>query len=83
MSFKIRKGSYWKKTPKKWRKIGDTMLAISTFLATGGLFEMDALKDVFTATQMKFFIASTIGIGVVSKFLTNFFNEDDEDEKKD
>jgi hypothetical protein len=83
MSFKICKESYWKKTPKKWRKIGDTMLAISTFLATGGLFEMDALKDIFTASQMKGFVISTIGIGVVSKFLTNFFNEDDETIKKD
>ena len=78
MSSKLSFKSYWKKTPKKWRKIGDTILAISTFLATGGLFEMDALKDILSPNQVKTLVMFIIGFGVLGKFLTNFFTEDEE-----
>lgn len=78
MSSKLSFKKYWEKTPKKWRKIGDTILAISTFLATGGLFEMDALKEILTPNQVKNLVMFIIGFGVVGKFLTNFFTEDEE-----
>jgi len=39
---------YWTPTPKKWRRIGDSLLAVSTVLAIGGLWQFDNLKDVFT-----------------------------------
>lgn len=67
--------SYWKPTPKKWRKIGDTLLAVSSVLAIGGLWQFDNLKDIFTTFEIKGMILSSIIFGVVGKFLTNFFKE--------
>jgi len=68
--------SYWKPTPKKWRKIGDTFLAVSSVLAIGGLWQFDNLKDIFTPFEIKSMIVSSIALGVVGKFLTNFFKEE-------
>lgn len=67
---------YWSPTPKKWRKIGDSLLASATVIAVGGIWQFDALKEVFTAGQLKAMIISSIAFGVVGKFLTNFFKED-------
>jgi len=67
---------YWSPTPKKWRKIGDSLLASATVIAVGGVWQFDALKEVFTAGQLKVMIISSIAFGVVGKFLTNFFKED-------
>ena len=74
--FKKITSSYWKPTPKKWRKIGDTLLAVSSVLAIGGLWQFDNLKDVFTPFEIKAMILSSIVFGVVGKFLTNFFKEE-------
>jgi len=68
--------NYWKPTPKKWRKIGDTLLALSSVLAIGGLWQFDNLKDIFTPFEIKGMILSSIVFGVVGKFLTNFFKEE-------
>ena len=68
--------TYWKPTPKKWRKIGDTFLAVSSVLAIGGLWQFDNLKEIFTTTEIKGMIVTSIVLGVVGKFLTNFFKED-------
>lgn len=76
MSFKLKADSYWGKTPKKLRKIGDSMLVVSTFLATGGLFEMDALKEIYSPQQIKTFISVIMVVGVLGKFITNFFTEE-------
>jgi hypothetical protein len=67
---------YWKPTPKKWRKIGDGFLAAASILAIGGLWQFDNLKEVFTPTEIKTLIVSSIVLGVLGKFLTNFFKED-------
>ena len=67
---------YWTPTPKKWRRIGDSLLAVSTVLAIGGLWQFDNLKDVFTPNELKVMIVLSIVLGVVGKFLTNFFKED-------
>ena len=67
---------YWTPTPKKWRRIGDSLLAVSTVLAIGGLWQFDNLKDVFTPIELKVMIVLSIVLGVVGKFLTNFFKED-------
>ena len=69
--------NYYKPTPKKWRKIGDTLLAVSSVLAIGGLWQFDNLKDIFTAFEIKAMIVTSIALGAVGKFLTNFFKEDD------
>jgi len=67
---------YWKPTPKKWRRIGDSMLAVASVLAIGGLWQFDNLKDIFTTTEIKGMIVTSIILGVVGKFLTNFFKEE-------
>jgi hypothetical protein len=66
---------YWKPTPKKWRRIGDSLLAVSTVLSIGGLWQFDSLGDVFTNNELKFMIISSIILGVLGKFLTNFFKD--------
>ena len=69
--------NYWEPTPKKWRKIGDTLLALSSVLAVGGLWQFDNLKDIFTAFEIKSMIVTSIILGVLGKFLTNFFKEEE------
>lgn len=69
--------NYWKPTPKKWRKIGDTFLAVSSVLAIGGLWQFDNLKDIFTAFEIKAMIVTSISLGAIGKFLTNFFKEEE------
>lgn len=71
------KQKYWTPTPKKWRKIGDTFLAVSSVLAIGGLWQFDNLKEIFTAFEIKSMIVTSIALGAAGKFLTNFFKEDD------
>jgi hypothetical protein len=68
--------SYWKPTPKKWRKLGDTFLAVSSVLAIGGLWQFDNLKDIFTTFEIKSMIVTSIALGALGKFLTNFFKEE-------
>lgn len=56
--------SYMKPTPKKWRKVGDSLLAVSSFIAGYGIMgnvQWLALTGLIT--------------GVAGKFLTNFFSE--------
>jgi hypothetical protein len=71
------KRNYWKPTPKKWRKIGDTLLAVSSVLAIGGLWQFDNLKDIFTSFEIKSMIIASIAMGALGKFLTNFFKEEE------
>jgi hypothetical protein len=66
---------YWGPTPKKWRKLGDALLAVATVVAVGGLWQFDNLKEIFTPGEIKVMIVSSIVIGAVGKFLTNFFTE--------
>lgn len=73
--------NYWKPTPKKWRKLGDSLLAVATVLSIGGIWQFDNLKDLFTQTELKGLIISSISLGVVGKFLTNFFKEDNKVEE--
>ena len=68
---------YWKPTPKKWRKLGDALLAAATIVAVGGIWQYDSLKEIFTTQELKIMIVSSIVFGVIGKFLTNFFKSDD------
>lgn len=68
--------NYWKPTPKKWRQVGDFLLAISTLVSLGGMWQFDALKDFFTTSEIKNMIMLSISSGVVGKFLTNFFSDE-------
>ena len=68
--------NYWRPTPKKWRRMGDGLLAAASVLAIGGLWQFDNLKEIFTPTEIKGLIITSIVLGVLGKFLTNFFKED-------
>ena len=71
--------NYWNPTPKKWRKLGDALLAVATIIAIGGIWQYDSLKEIFTTKELKIMIVSSIISGVLGKFLTNFFKEDDKE----
>jgi hypothetical protein len=72
---------YWSPTPKKWRKLGDSLLAVATVIAIGGIWQWDTLKELFTVTELRAMIGASIALGVVGKFLTNFFKEDEKVEE--
>ncbi len=57
---------YSSATPKKWRKIGDALLSVSTLLSTYSIAD-DWGKGITIAMMLT---------GVLGKFLTNFFSED-------
>lgn len=74
------KKSYWSPTPKKWRRIGDSLLAVSTTVAIGGLWQFESLREIFTVTELKTIIILSITMGVIGKFLTNFFKDENSNE---
>ena len=57
---------YKSPTPKKWRKIGDALLGVSTIVTTYAIAE----------EWSKYLQLSALILGVVGKFLTNFFSEE-------
>ena len=59
------KKNYFKPTPTKWRKLGDALLGVALF----GIPSTLAGHEWVGVTMF--------GFGVVGKFLTNFFKEDD------
>jgi hypothetical protein len=69
--------NYWKPTPKKWRRLGDSLLAVATVITIGGIWQFDSLKDIFTTNELRLMITSSIVLGVVGKFLTNFFKDEE------
>lgn len=58
--------NYAKPTPKKWRQLGDSLLGVSTMITTYAIADDWAKWAQITA----------LILGVVGKFLTNFFTED-------
>lgn len=56
---------YYAPTPAKWRKLGDALLAVSTTITTY------AIAD----DMSKYVSISALALGVIGKFLTNFFTE--------
>jgi hypothetical protein len=70
------KKDYWSPTPTKWRKIGDALLAASTVISLGGMWQFENLKELFTTDEIRWLILSPMILGVIGKFLTNFFTED-------
>ena len=57
---------YYKPTPRKLRKLGDALLGISLSITTYSIYN-----------EYKFFSIAAISCGVVGKFLTNFFADDE------
>lgn len=68
--------NYYAPTPKKWRKIGDAILAVGTFVTAGGLIAFEELEKIYTPKELKIIIGISLVLGVVGKFLTNFFKEE-------
>jgi hypothetical protein len=58
------KKNYWHPTPKKWRKFGDALLGVA-------LMGIPADLAGYKWVGITMFI-----IGIVGKFITNFFTED-------
>lgn len=56
--------NYYKPTPKKFRKIGDALLGIS-------LMAIPAELSGYTWISISIFL-----LGVIGKFLTNFFSDE-------
>jgi hypothetical protein len=57
------KKNYWAPTPKKWRKLGDSLLAVSAMGVPAVLMNHHWVG-------ISLFI-----IGIIGKFLTNFFTD--------
>ena len=58
---------YEKSTPAKWRKLGDALLAVSTFITTYAAVE-----------EIKWLIITSVCLGAAGKFFTNLFSQDEE-----
>lgn len=56
--------NYYKPTPKKWRKLGDALLGVSTIITTYAVYE-----------NIHWVAMTALITGVVGKFLTNFFTK--------
>jgi len=56
---------YYAPTPKRWRKLGDALLAVSTTITTYAITE-----------EMKGIAITALILGVAGKFLSNFFSDD-------
>lgn len=59
------KQNYYNPTPRKWRKLGDALLGVSTTITGFAIYE-----------EAKWIAITALVLGVVGKFLTNFFGED-------
>lgn len=57
--------NYYAPTPKKWRKLGDALLGVSTTITTFAIME-----------EMKWIAITALVLGVIGKFLSNFFTEE-------
>jgi uncharacterized PurR-regulated membrane protein YhhQ (DUF165 family) len=80
MNFSI--SNYFHPTPKKARVFGDSILAVSTFVTSGGLLAFDQLKDIFTPHELKIIIGCAFAGGVIGKYVSNFFKEEENEPKE-
>jgi hypothetical protein len=58
--------NYYKPTPVKWRKLGDALLAVSVTITGFAMYE-----------NIQWVALTALITGVIGKFLTNFFKDDD------
>jgi hypothetical protein len=58
------KKKYYSPTPAKWRRLGDALLGISTTITGFAIYE-----------ETKWIAMTALIIGVIGKFLSNFFTE--------
>ena len=79
MNFSI--NNYFHPTPKKFRVFGDSILAASTLVTSGGLMAFDQLKQVFDSHELKIIIGAAFVFGVAGKYLSNFFKEENNEQQ--
>lgn len=60
-----KESKYYSPTPKKWRKLGDALLGVSSTITGYSIY--NDMKEVAIAALL---------LGVIGKFLSNFFTED-------
>ena len=65
MGNKLSKNNYYSPTPKKLRKLGDALLGVSTMITGFAVYE-----------DFKAIALGALLLGVVGKFLTNFYSEE-------
>ena len=58
--------NYYKHTPVFYRKLGDALLGVSTFVTASAIVSQEPVIAFFS-----------LFIGAIGKFLTNFFSEGD------
>jgi hypothetical protein len=58
--------NYWHPTPVFWRKVGDSMLAAGMFAGTSAI-----------VSDYKWLGLTLLAVGVIGKFLTNFFKNEE------
>lgn len=51
-------------------------MAVSVAVTTGGLLAFDTLSQIFDPSELKIIIGCAFACGVLGKFLTNLFKED-------
>ena len=56
---------YYAPTPKKWRKLGDALLAVSTTITASAI-----------ANHTNWVAYTALAVGVIGKFLTNLFTDE-------
>jgi len=63
--------NYYKPTPAKWRKLGDALLAVSVAITGFAMYE-----------NVQWVALTALITGVIGKFLTNFFKDDNNKTRK-
>lgn len=68
--------NYYKPTPIKWRKIGDSILVIGTIISTTCLAEYEKAKEIFGVGDLKCLMLTAIVCTALGKIVTNFAKEE-------
>jgi hypothetical protein len=64
--------NYYKPTPIKWRKLGDSILVIGTIISTTCLTEYEKAKEMFGIGDLKTLMLTAIVCTALGKIVTNF-----------
>jgi len=67
---------YYKPTPLKWRKIGDSILVIGTIISTTCLVEYENAKEMFGVGDLKVLMLTAVICTALGKIITNFAVEE-------